>query len=86
MVKKDLLPFTQAEEKFIEKIVEKRDRAEVRFPLLTALAVTFGFVSTLYGFEKMIDRVDLFVNHPWILLIVGVSTLSFTGALYKKLN
>jgi hypothetical protein len=93
MVKKNLVPFTDAEEKFINKMIEKRnsvvqkrDNVEVRFPLLTALAVTFGFVSTLYGFEKMIDRVDLFVNKPWILLVTGVLILSVTGALYKKLN
>jgi hypothetical protein len=83
---KNLVPFTQAEEKFIEKMIEKRDRAEVRFPLITALAVTFGFVSVLYGFEKMIDRVDLFVNHPWILLIIGLVILAITGSIYKKLN
>lgn len=86
MNKKDLIPFTQVEEKFIEKMIEKRDSAEVRFPLLTALAVTFGFVSTLYGFEKMIDKVDLFVDKPWILLVIGITILGVTGSIYKKLN
>ena len=86
MAKKNLVPFTDAEERFIEKMIEKRDSAEVKFPLLTALAVTFGFVSTLYGFEKMIDRVDLFVDKPWILLILGITVLSVTGSIYKKLN
>ena len=86
MPKKDIIPFTQAEERFIEKMIEKRDSAELRFPLLTALAATFGFVSVLYGFEKMIDQVDLFVDKPWILLIVGLLILGATGALYRKLN
>lgn len=85
MARKDLIPFTNAEEKFIEKMIEKRDSAELKFPLFTALAATFGFVSVLYGFEKMIDRVDLFVNHPWILLLVGLAVLGATGALYRKL-
>lgn len=79
-------PFTDTEQKVIAKMIEKRDRVELRFPLFTALAVTFGFVSTLYGFEKMIDRVELFVEHPWILLIIGIAVLGVTGALYKKLN
>jgi hypothetical protein len=83
---KNLVPFTQVEERFIEKMIEKRDHAEVRFPLLTALAVTFGVVSVFYGFEKMIDRVDLFVEHPWILLIIGLTILVVTGSVYKKLN
>lgn len=86
MSKKNLIPFTHAEEKLIEKVVQKRIQAEAKFPLLIAMAVTFGFVSTLYGFEKMIDRVDLFVNHPWILLIIGVTILGVTGTVYKKLN
>lgn len=83
---KDFVPFTKAEEKFIEKMIEKRDKAEVRFPLLTALAATFGFVSVLYGFEKMIDSISLFVDHPSILFVTGLIILATTGATYKKLN
>lgn len=86
MAKKNFIPFTDAEEKFIQKMVDKRDSAEVRFPLLYTMLGTFGFVSTLYGFEKLIDRVDLFVDKPWILLIVGVITLTVTGTIYKKLG
>lgn len=85
-MKKNFVPFTDVEERFIQKIVDERARAETRFPLLTGLLVTFGFVSTLYGFEKLIDRIDLFVNNPWILLMTGVLTLLFTGAAYKKLT
>lgn len=83
--KKNFIPFVKAEEKLIEKVVEKRTLAETKFPLIITMAATFGFVSVLYGFEKMIDRVDLFVNHPWILLILGVAILGVTGSLYKKL-
>jgi hypothetical protein len=82
----NLVPFTDKEEKFIKKIVDERTRVEDRFPLLAGLFVTFGFVCTLYGFEKLIDRVDLFVNNPWILLATGLMTLLITGAAYKKLN
>ena len=83
---KGLMPFTGKEEKIIANIVDKRIKAEAKFPLVTALFVTFGFVATLYGFEKMIDRVDLFVEKPWILLITGLSVLVVTGTIYKKLN
>jgi hypothetical protein len=86
MSKKDLIPFTKAETRFIEKMVEKRDKAEVRYPLLTGLAATFGFVSVLYGFEKMIDSVQLFVDHPSILLVTGLIILAVTGSVYRKLN
>lgn len=83
---KNFVPFTDAEERFIKKAVDKRLQAENKFPLLFSMFITFGFVSTLYGFEKLIDRIPLFVNHPWILLATGLITLMATGAVYKKLN
>ena len=83
---KNFVPFTDAEERFINKAIDQRTKAEAKFPLFSGLLITFGFVATLYGFEKLIDRVELFVNHPWILLVIGVSTLVATGAAYKKLN
>ncbi len=83
---KDHVPFTEAEVRFIKKLDEQRIRAERRFPLVTALFITFGFVAVLYGFEKMIDRVEFFVNYPWVLTIIGLIILGLTGAVYKKLN
>jgi hypothetical protein len=84
--RKDQLPFTTAEERLAEEFKAKRKKAEQKFPLEFALATTFGIVSTFYGFEKLIDRVDLFVQHPWILLIAGLLTLYVTGAIYRKLS
>lgn len=83
---KNIIPFTDVEERAIEKVRERRDLAEARFPLFFGLLITFGFVSTLYGFEKLIDRVELFVNNPWILLATGIITLIATGAAYTKLH
>lgn len=83
---KNLVPFTDKEERLVKALASQRDKAHQRFPLWYALLATFGFVSTLYGFEKLIDQVDLFVNHPWILLLMGVTTLIITGTAYKKLD
>lgn len=85
-MKNNLVPFTDAEERIIRKIAMERDLVETKFPLVFGLLITFGFVSTLYGFEKLIDRVDLFSDKPWILLGTGILTLLVTGAAYKKLN
>lgn len=84
--KKDYIPFTDREERLIAGLSAKRDSAEAKFPLLTAILVTFGFVSTLYGFEKLIDKVAFFEQNPLILLLLGLTTLGLTGAVYKKLN
>ncbi len=83
---KNLVPFTEAEERFIKKVASERQVAETRFPLIFGLTATFGLVSVLYGFEKIIDKVDLFVNNPWILLVTGIALLLVTGAAYRKLN
>lgn len=80
------LPFTDKEAQLIKKISKAGPLVETRFPLLFGLTATFGLVSVLYGFEKLIDRVYLFVNHPWILLVFGVGLLMLTGAAYRKLN
>lgn len=85
-MKKDLIPFTDVEERLIQKVAAERETLAHRYPLTFALVGTFGFVSTLYGFEKLIDRVQLFESHPWILLIVGVVTLSATGLALRKLG
>lgn len=83
---KDILPFTKIEEKLAEKVRQRRDGIATRYPLTFALIGTFGLVSTFYGFEKMIDRVDLFTNHPWILLVTGITTLLLTGLAIRKLG
>lgn len=85
-MKKDIIPFTDIEEKIVQLAAKERETLAQRFPLTFALIGTFGLVSTFYGFEKLIDSVDLFVNHPWILLIIGVATLSMTGLALRKLG
>jgi hypothetical protein len=50
------------------------------------LGGAFGLVSTFYGFEKLIDKVDLFVDNPWILLATGITALAITGSFYNKLS
>lgn len=79
-------PIVQAEERIVRTAVAQRKSIAHRFPLIFGLLTTFGFVSTLYGFEKLIDRVDFLINNPWILLAIGISTLVATGVAYKKLN
>ena len=85
-MQKNIDPFTKTEEKFIKKVVDERTRVETKFPLVFGLTATFGLVSVLYGFEKIIDQIDILANNPWILLVVGLTLLLITGAAYRKLN
>lgn len=69
----------------VKDLFNPRKNPFERFPLLFTLLATFGFVATLYGFEHIINEIELLVDHPLIMLGVGVVTLIFTGTLYKKL-
>lgn len=71
------------EEQSVRKL---RDTYANKYPALFALAGAFGIVCTFYGFEKIIDQIELFVNNPWILLATGLITLMITGTFYNKLR
>jgi len=85
-MKNNIVKLSKREEQILEKALKKRVIAERKFPLLFGLLATFGLASVLYSFQRIIDGIDLFVNHPWILFIIGISVLLATGAAYRKLN
>jgi hypothetical protein len=57
-----------------------------RYPLLFALLLTFSLAAILHGFELITDRIQLFDNHPALLIFIGSIVLLFTGTLYKLLD
>ena len=57
-----------------------------RFPVLFSLLTTFGVSTTFYGFEKVVDEIPVLNTHPFLMLILGMGILAFTGTLYKKLS
>lgn len=77
---------TKREKALAHQLSQRKQHVLDRFPLLFTLLGAFGLVATFYGFERLIDRVDLLANNPFILLGVGLFTLIFTGTLYKKLG
>jgi hypothetical protein len=74
------------EEIVLQKFDQQRQNVFQRIPLLFALLGSFGLVATFYGFEGIIDRIDVLADNPVILLMVGILTLGLTGTLYKKLG
>jgi hypothetical protein len=84
--KYDKLPFTEIEEKIAHALADRRDQAAVKYPLFFGLAASFGLVATFYGFEGLINKVQILRDHPWAILLVGVSVLVATGTAYRKLN
>lgn len=76
----------QHEKHMLKALGKKRKDVFERFPLLFTLLGSFGLVATFYGFERLIDQIDIFADNPLILLGTGLLILIFTGSLYKKLQ
>ena len=85
-MKKNINPSRLKDTAVVNKLDNARKGVFERFPLLFTMLATFGVVSTFYGFERLIDRIELFSENPLILLTIGLLTLIFTGTLYKKLG
>ena len=57
-----------------------------RYPLTFTLLVLFGVVAVSEGARGVLESFEMFDNHPWYLLMVGLVILIITGTLYKKLD
>lgn len=80
---KNFIPFTKNEEKIIEKIADQRIKARKKFPFVEASIAVLGLQATFYGFQKMMDQVPLFAQHPWIIFAGGIIFLIVSGTVYK---
>jgi len=63
-----------------------RETVLKRYPILFSILVVSGAVMTLLGFEYILHQNDILDNYPWVVFLVGVGILSFTGKLYKNLK
>ncbi len=86
MSKKHHSSLVEIEVNAVKRIGDQRNTYSHKYPWVFALAGAFGIVSIFYGFEKLIDRIDLFTENPWILLATGVAVLAITGSFYNKLR
>lgn len=75
----------ELEEQLAHRLEASRNSALEKFPFLFLILTTFGTVTTLTGFQKFLTQVGWLNNNPLVVLGVGLVTLFFTGALYKKL-
>ena len=57
-----------------------------RYPIVFSLLTTFGVATTFLGFEKIVSNIAFLDQHPFVMLILGISILATTGTLYKKLS
>lgn len=86
MSEQDKNSLTKAEKMLLEKLAEQRTKIQTKYPLLFILLATFGAVATFQGFNKIVNDIDIFANHPWIMFVAGLLILMGTGTLYQKLK
>lgn len=74
-----------------EKVVENTNRSMEgrgrsmmkRYPITFSLLVVFGIVAIHDGIKGVFEEFG-FTQHPFILLIVGLVILIFTGTIFKR--
>ena len=66
--------------------IEYRKTVIERFPFLMISLSTLGLVATFCGFERIIDTIPYLAHRPYAILIFGITLLTITGTLYKKLR
>ncbi len=76
----------EREAALVAKAGLKRQAVFERFPMVFTLLGSFGLVATLYGFERIIDRIEFFSDNPIALFLTGIAVLIGTGSLYKRLQ
>ena len=87
MFKKD--PIQHAEEitKEVHENLGKYTQPVLRrYPLLFSFLIVFSVAAILHGFELFADQINLFNEHPLVLIFIGIVALFFTGTLYKSLQ
>ena len=81
-----ILEIEKVAQKADEKLIYYQQTAFHRYPVLFSFLAVFSTASILYGFELILGRVDFFKSYPFVLILIGVGVLFFTGMLYKVLG
>jgi hypothetical protein len=78
----------------IEKLTEELNKrmnghsrtAIKRYPLTFGILALFGIVAVSEGAKGLIEKVDVFRNDPFYLLLLGLLLLTALGSVYRKLD
>ncbi len=57
-----------------------------RYPLLFAFLIVFSLAAISDGIKTFIGEFEIFHTYPWLLILIGMLVLVFTGMLYKFLD
>lgn len=85
--KKDPIEHVEKVTKEVHENIGKYTKPVLRrYPLLFSFLVVFSVAAILHGFELFADQINLFTDHPIVLIIIGAAALFLTGTLYKALQ
>jgi hypothetical protein len=75
-----------AEASLNNRINPVREQLSKRFPGLYLMTATVGAIATFTGIEQILLQNNILQEYPWLILLMGVTTLFLTGTLYKRLG
>lgn len=76
----------QAENSLNNRIDPVRNKLSKKFPGLYLMVATVGAIATFTGIEQLLLQNNILQEYPWLILLIGVTTLFLTGTLYKRLG
>jgi len=85
-IKRFIVALRSSEQRLTDSLKTRKRSAFERFPIIFTLLGSFGLVAIFYGFEKLIDSSEFLSSSPWLLLVMGILLLVFTGSLYDRLS
>lgn len=86
LTSKEQQKILQKEKAVVQILDQQRKRLSQKYPLVFTMLASFGLVATFYGFEHIIDGIDILADNPIIMLVTGVLALAISGQLYKRLG
>ena len=69
-----------------EVIRPVRETLFKRFPITFVLIVAFGVSAVITSSELLFMKIEFFVAHPSVLLLIGLTVLAATGKFRQKLG
>lgn len=82
-------PFKKAED-VVKKVNDRSEKLSrpvlSKYPVLFGLLIIFSGSAIVHSFEIFFNRIELFHEHPLLLLTLGILLLVLTGTLYSTLN
>jgi hypothetical protein len=83
----DMLEHVENLSNQVNKLMASRTKSAFeRYPITFGITILFGAISVHEGLKGVMKEFGLLEINSWYLIVIGLSLLTVTGTLYKKLE